>query len=354
MKESNRNYVRKYFAAANTYKGFISYFDTVFDPEKFSRLYVLKGGPGTGKSSFMKKVARFFGEKNYRVEEIYCSSDPRSLDGVIIENQDKKIAIIDGTAPHERDAKIPGARDELIDLGVGWDKAWLMARGEEIIAIGKGKSDAYKAAYQYLALAGKSYEIIRSCYKTSFCKIKAKDKAECIFEDISSIDAPYVLTRLISSFGRFGDHQIDDAFDRNTKLITVRGDRYSVDLFLDCCYEALKCKNARFVHLPCALDPTVTDALYLPDNNIAIARSESGEIDADEFVTLPLTDQERIKKAKQLQRDSLDEAKRWFAIASDLHFRLEEIYGQAMNFEIIDQIIDEKITEIGNILENHT
>ena len=51
MKESNRNYVSKYFAAANTYKGFISYFDTVFDPEKVSRLYVLKGGPGTGKTA---------------------------------------------------------------------------------------------------------------------------------------------------------------------------------------------------------------------------------------------------------------------------------------------------------------
>ena len=60
MKESNRNYLRKYFAAANTYTGFISYFDTVFDPEKFSRLYVLKGGPGTGKSSFMKKIANEF------------------------------------------------------------------------------------------------------------------------------------------------------------------------------------------------------------------------------------------------------------------------------------------------------
>lgn len=354
MKESNKNYIKKYFAAANTYKGFVSYFDTVFDPAKYSRIYVLKGGPGTGKSSFMKKAARVFGEKNYRIEEIYCSSDPNSLDGVIIENQGKKIAIIDGTAPHEIDAKIPGAKDELIDLGVGWDKDWLMARGDEITDIAKEKSGAYKTAYQYLALAGKSHEIIRSCYMAFFSKVQAKDKAESVLKDISWSDMYAYSTRLISSFGRFGDHQIDDAFDTNTNLISVRGDKYSVDLFLDCCYKNLKYKNARYIHLPCALDPTVTDALYLPDNNIAITRSKSGEIDADEFVTIPLTDQEKIKKAKQIHMEALEEAKRWFAIASDLHFRLEEIYGQAMNFEIIDRIVDKKIIEIGNILKNNT
>ena len=53
--ESRKN-IDRYFAAANGYSGFRSYFSTLFDSKDFTRILVLKGGPGTGKSSFMKKI----------------------------------------------------------------------------------------------------------------------------------------------------------------------------------------------------------------------------------------------------------------------------------------------------------
>ena len=99
----------KYFAAANTYAGFKSYFPIVFAPKDYERIYILKGGPGSGKSSFIKRFAADLIQKGCKTEEIYCSSDPRSLDGIIIYAEGKKIVIIDGTAPHETDAKLPGA-----------------------------------------------------------------------------------------------------------------------------------------------------------------------------------------------------------------------------------------------------
>jgi len=45
--------VNSYFAAANGYDGFVSYFEKVFDAKDYTRLFILKGGPGTGKSSIM-------------------------------------------------------------------------------------------------------------------------------------------------------------------------------------------------------------------------------------------------------------------------------------------------------------
>ena len=47
----------KYFAASNSGRGFVSYFDSVFSPSRFEKVYIIKGGPGTGKSYFMKSAA---------------------------------------------------------------------------------------------------------------------------------------------------------------------------------------------------------------------------------------------------------------------------------------------------------
>ena len=43
-----------YFAAANASDGFYSRFPALFDPAcgKWQKIYIIKGGPGTGKSSF--------------------------------------------------------------------------------------------------------------------------------------------------------------------------------------------------------------------------------------------------------------------------------------------------------------
>ena len=107
----------KYFAAANGYGGFRSYFKEIFPSEKFESVYVIKGGPGTGKSSMMKKIADRLTESGVECDRIFCSSDPHSLDGIIASHNGLSVAMIDATAPHERDAVIPGAIDEIINLG---------------------------------------------------------------------------------------------------------------------------------------------------------------------------------------------------------------------------------------------
>jgi hypothetical protein len=46
-----------YFASANAARGFVSYFKRCFADARISRLYMIKGGPGTGKSRFIGDVA---------------------------------------------------------------------------------------------------------------------------------------------------------------------------------------------------------------------------------------------------------------------------------------------------------
>ena len=98
--------IREYFLGGNTSKGFFSYYDYLANGEEFNKIYIIKGGPGTGKSTTMKEVGNWGEKKGFDVDYIHCSSDPNSLDGVII--KDIGVAMVDGTSPHIVDPKNAG------------------------------------------------------------------------------------------------------------------------------------------------------------------------------------------------------------------------------------------------------
>ena len=95
MNEQNR---AAYFLGANAPAGFYSLYDQLICPEQARAVYILKGGPGCGKSTLMGRVAAALEEAGEPVEYIHCSGDPHSLDGVVFPKLGA--AIVDGTAPH--------------------------------------------------------------------------------------------------------------------------------------------------------------------------------------------------------------------------------------------------------------
>ena len=94
---------RQCFAASNSAEGFRNYYGEIFTDDRIDRLYIVKGGPGTGKSHFMRAVARYARGRGYDAVEFYCSSDPTSLDGLLLTKEGSPtIGFLDGTAPHVR------------------------------------------------------------------------------------------------------------------------------------------------------------------------------------------------------------------------------------------------------------
>ncbi len=91
--------IRHMFPGGNTSQGFFSYYDYILRQEEATRIICIKGGPGVGKSTFMKKIGEEMQDRGYEVEYMHCSSDNYSLDGVVIPTI--KVALLDGTAPHE-------------------------------------------------------------------------------------------------------------------------------------------------------------------------------------------------------------------------------------------------------------
>ena len=118
---------QEYFLGGTSPTGFRSKFiEQINKPGYYT--YILKGGPGTGKSTLMKKIAENFSESDLSIYR--CSSDINSLDAVIIE--DKKIIVVDGTAPHVFEASYPGVSQEIINLGSFWDKSKFKDHEESI------------------------------------------------------------------------------------------------------------------------------------------------------------------------------------------------------------------------------
>ena len=117
-----------FFLGANTPSGFYSLYDQMLDPAEARRVFLLKGGAGCGKSSLMKRVAASLEEAGQSVEYIRCSGDPDSLDAVIFPQL--KAAIVDATAPHVQEPRLPGVVESYVDLGRFYDHHALAEKRE--------------------------------------------------------------------------------------------------------------------------------------------------------------------------------------------------------------------------------
>ncbi|QDX93905.1 hypothetical protein C2W64_02893 [Brevibacillus laterosporus] len=61
--------------------------------------FFIKGRPGSGKSTMLKRVVQEAKQRGFDMEIYHCALDPNSLDMVII--PEARVAIFDSTAPHE-------------------------------------------------------------------------------------------------------------------------------------------------------------------------------------------------------------------------------------------------------------
>jgi hypothetical protein len=147
---------RHMYPGGNTHLGFFSYYSYIISQEEAEKIYVIKGGPGVGKSTFMRKIGDEVLRWGLNVEFMHCSSDNNSLDGIVIPAL--KTAFIDGTAPHVVDPKNPGAVDEIINFGDYWNEKGMKKHRPEIIKAGKEIGRLFGRAYKYLKAAHSVYE----------------------------------------------------------------------------------------------------------------------------------------------------------------------------------------------------
>ncbi|MCL2086666.1 MAG: hypothetical protein FWH05_03630 [Oscillospiraceae bacterium] len=142
--------MNKYFLGGMTAFGFSTKFGEMINaPGNYT--YILKGGPGTGKSTLMKKVAAHF--KADESTLYYCASDLKSVDAVSIKAKtaDNSIIIVDGTSPHVFEAQLPGVAQCIINLGDYWHKDKLEPHSAQIRALTKENQKHHRRARRLIA-----------------------------------------------------------------------------------------------------------------------------------------------------------------------------------------------------------
>jgi len=141
----------RFFLGANSPAGFYSLYDELVDPYTDERLYIIKGGAGCGKSSFMRTIAEGLIGAGLRVEYIHCSADPEALDAIYIPAL--KTAYADGTAPHVMEPTYPAVLDQYINLGAFYDLEALAPHKGQVIVLTHAYKSLYARAYDCIAAA---------------------------------------------------------------------------------------------------------------------------------------------------------------------------------------------------------
>lgn len=135
------------FLGANSGAGFHSFYDS-FARSAADFTYLIKAGPGGGKSSFMRRIAQEAEKRGLDVQCVLCSGDPDSLDGIYI--PELHIAITDATAPHAAEPEYFGAQACYVNLG----EFCAAPRGDKSITeLTRKYKDCYARAYRLLSAA---------------------------------------------------------------------------------------------------------------------------------------------------------------------------------------------------------
>ncbi|QYF83231.1 PRK06851 family protein [Brevibacterium sp. PAMC21349] len=356
--------VMNYFAGGNTAKGFYSLYDS--NLKGLERLFILKGGPGSGKSTIMKKIGQEWLDKDYDIEYLHCSSDNESIDGVIIPAL--KIGIVDGTAPHVIEPKAPGAIEEYVNLGAAWDSQQLASERAAIIKLTNARSKSFEKAYTLFAEALKIHDEWEDIYKSNidFAKLNGLTNKliESFYRDIVLNKKSDVRHRFLGAATPTGAVDfIPNITEGIQKRYFLKGRPGSgKSTMLKKIAKAAEQRGFDVEIYHCGFDPHSLDMVIVREVGIAIFDSTSPHeyfpscggdeiIDIYKTAILPGTDEiyaDQLKDVSTRYRTKMNEATANLAKAKELHDELEKIYVKAMDFTAIDDIqkdINEQITE---------
>lgn len=349
--------VLNYYAGGNTGRGFYNLFNS--NLKGLDRLFILKGGPGTGKSSLMKRLAAEWGQKGYSIELIHCSSDNDSIDGIIIPSL--KVGVVDGTAPHVIEPLAPGAIEEYINLGRAWNSELLIQHRKEIVGIQKKISEKFQCAYDSFAEGLKEHDDLEEIYIKEMSYEKANQVAleliEKIFSDQASEKEAIVRDRFLGAATPKGAVDfIANLTEGLTKRYFIKGRAgtgKSTLLKKIAAVSEERGFDTEIYH--CGFDPNSLDMVIIRELGVAIFDSTDPheyfpDREGDEIVDLylaavtPGTDEKysiEIKEVHKRYKDKMKEGTAYLAEAKALHDELEQYYIEAMDYAIVDEIYEE-------------
>lgn len=328
------------FLGANSRDGFASLYGTF--PED-NRTVVIKGGPGSGKSSIMKKIASEALQHGLFVEYCYCSSDAESLDAIRI--PEKKLCVVDGTPPHLMEPKFPGAKDEIIYTGQFWNGDKLRSSLSEIQNISARISGCFARAYRYLSAAGKAVDDVKAAIIPNTAKEKLKTFAVDLLKRHTKKrkKESAIHPRFLSGISPQGLVINRDTVYTLAEKVYVLDDPYRIsDLFLEAILETASELGLEIYVFYDPLCPDLPQHVVFPEEGIGFVTSNkihsfepqnAYKIHLSRFCSIDDSAKERCRNAERLIAACLKEALASLKQEKAFHDDLEEFYVEAMDFK---------------------
>ena len=341
------------FLAANTADGFCSLFDEM-TARTDHNIYLIKGGPGTGKSSMMKKAAAAATDKGMQVEQIHCSSDPDSLDGVWI--KERKLILLDATPPHSKDPRYPGAVEQILPLGEYWNRERLKANKSEILALSDRISSTFDCIYRLLRGAGQMQKMSQSIIADAFQKEKAATVLQKFFRRQAMLPLQKtgrIERRFISALSCKGNILYEDIFQTCSQVLIVEEGYECSHLILTIADKMLSEMGYDRIQLLSPLRPQQIDHLIVPERSLAIITKNHRLCPQSALPivkTLSLksflqsdginANKNKLAFSKKTCKALYDEVSALLASEKALHDELEQYYIDAMDFDALNELTE--------------
>ena len=347
-----------FFLGATTPAGFKGYFEPLRH-EPGMQLYLIKSGPGCGKSTLMKHIAQAAEQKGERIEKIHCASDPDSLDGVIF--PEKRQAILDATAPHTMEPDAPGADEVVVSLYHTIDAAKLSLHREEVKALFARNASLRSRAARYIASAGSllldSRRAEACC--ANFEKVRRYAKRLCtrMLPRLPDTARPGEELRLLSAITPKGPvfyHGTVQALA--DRYIVFRDDYGAISrLLLELIRAEALARGYQIITCPCAMHPEdQIDHLFIPSLQLAFLTDNPWHpvhISGVQAVRCTrFLDREhmagfraRLRFNERAATELLDQAVALMAQAKSCHDELETYYRAAVDFAEVEKVTEETI-----------
>ncbi len=345
MKTANRI---NFILGSNTSSGFRSLFEQLLGADSGVKLFLLKGGPGTGKSSLMKRVGGALTARGDRVEYIPCASDPQSLDGII--DYAAKIAVLDGTAPHTLEPLCPGACESMLQFGDYWDEKLLLKNRQTIVDLSYAISLRHARAGACIAAADALLQKNREIAAKYVDHNAINEFAHSFFRGMESEGAGREKKRLLSAVSVGEMLFYADTLKVLCKKIYAIPDEFGA--FSHCLLTQLRATalslGLDIVTCPCSIStPEKIEHLILPEFGTGFTTCNAFHNAASDTTvplgpftkTLPPTVDVPEMRDFAIRAESLiAEAARQVRSAKLLHDDLEQYYEEAMDFTKLESV----------------
>lgn len=347
----NQPTVTYFFLGANGKNGFYSLYDQfAAGPQDF--LHIIKSGPGTGKSTFMKRIGAAAVEHGYDVEYILCSGDPDSLDGVYIPAL--HTGWVDGTAPHVLEPDLFGADGDYLNLGQFCNHTLLMPNRQNIQDATAAYKLCYERAYMYLKAAGtltNEHQMIPSEIRERIRK-RAQSKIRRELAGIPSGSGTSV-KRFLRAISCKGNFVLSETLESLCDSLCVIDSHYGLEsIFFEEILAEVQQHETDYIICCNPLSPDHVEAVILPAQHLCfIATHVQPEftgiirtIHLDAY--LEQTNKQDFKPLETLRGDLLKAAYIQLSQAKKYHDRLETYYRPALQVDALNAYTENVITNL--------